>query len=410
MSSGFSYCLDLLRKINGDVPDGQGVNRLAYTDEDEQGRKILLEAMNNSGLATTIDEVGNIWAIREGSDPASLPVVIGSHVDTVPDGGKYDGTLGVAAALGVVRDISESCSDHRHSIIVAVFSGEESSRFGVSNIGSKAITGFMTLSSFFDYSDSEGVGLFKAMRDFGLSPEFCNRSRLMPAGMKAFLELHIEQGPVLDSSDIDVGVVEAIAAPTRFTLNIKGEAAHSGACPMELRKDALATAAEVILAVEKAGKEESQNGTVATVGVCHVHPDAMNVVPGKVELKVDIRGIRYDSIARTVEKLERTIKSICADRGVEEDIKYLSKGAPVVLDGTLRRLIGNVCDDLAISWKDMPSGAGHDAMYMASAVPTAMIFVPCRDGVSHSNREAIDVGRVRPGYTALLETVKRLVI
>ncbi len=360
-------------------------------------------------MAVETDELGNIRATRWGSHPHRPPVVIGSHLDTVPSGGGYDGTLGVAAGVGAVVDVASRCSDHTHPLQVMVFSGEESSRFGVSNIGSKMATGFMKLGDLFRYRDEAGISLFRAMRDFGLSPEWHSRVRILPTEMKAFFELHIEQGPVLDRSEIDVGVVEAIAAPTRLLLDVQGEAGHSGACPMEDRRDALSASAELVLEVERLGLEEATHRTVATVGDCEVTPGVMNVIPGRCGLKVDIRGIDRQSIDRVRDGLLDYIQSLEKRRAVRIYVEELSRGVPVILDGGLRSLLGRVCDDLRIPWKSMPSGAGHDAMYVASVIPTAMIFVPCVGGVSHSSLERIDVGRIRSGYMALVEAVYRLV-
>lgn len=410
MQSGFNLCLDAIRRINshGRSETG-GVSRIAYTEEDRLARETLVEIMHETGFQVEIDEVGNIKGTRWGSRPSAPPVAVGSHIDTVPDGGEFDGILGVAAGLGAVLDVAERCPDHVNPLQVIVFSGEESSRFGVSNVGSKAVTGYMSLKDLFDHRDDQGMSIFKALRDFGLSPEKADRSRILPSDMKAFFELHIEQGPFLDQTGIDVGVVEAIAAPTRLSLEILGESAHSGACPMDMRKDALAASSEIILAVEKLAKEESAFKTVGTVGDCKVFPGVMNVVPGRCSLKVDIRGIDGKSIGRVFDGLLKEIERISASRNVEIKKKILSRGDPVVLDGRLRRLLGQVCEDMEIGWTDMPSGAGHDAMYVASVIPTAMVFVPCVGGISHSSEEKVEIGRIRPGYRVLAEALYRLV-
>ncbi len=410
LSSGFDFCLYAMDKINshGRQPAG-GFSRLAYGEDDGEARETTVALMEELGLSVHVDEVGNIRGFLPGPFPDAPPVAMGSHIDTVPCGGMYDGVMGVSMALGVVKDISESCPDHNHPLEVIAFSGEESSRFGVSNIGSKAVTGYLSLKDCFDYFDDDGTSLFKAMRDFGLLPERMGRARIHPSDLKAFFEIHIEQGPFLDRSGIDVGVVEAIAAPTRFSIDIEGRADHSGACPMSMRKDALAAAAEVILMVESVGREESPFGTVATVGVCRIEPGAMNVVPGRAVLKVDLRGIKKDSIERAYNRIALSLEKIALSRKVDLDVKLMSRGDPVVLDGGLRKLLGRVCEDLGLSWTDMPSGAGHDAMYMAAMIPTAMIFVPCVDGISHNSMEKVEIKRIRPGYRAILEAVRRMV-
>lgn len=410
MTSGFDLCLDVMKKINlHGVDRSGGFSRLAYCEDDSKGRTELIGLMKDLGFETKVDNVGNIIGTIGKIDEATPPVALGSHIDTVPQGGAYDGVLGVAMAIGAVMEVREKCPDHRYPLQVIVFSGEESSRFGISNVGSKAITGYLTLKDCFSYWDNDGVILFKAMRDFGLAPEWMGRSRLFPSRIKAFFEVHIEQGPFLHQSGIDVGVVEAIAAPTRISVDIKGRADHSGACPMNMRKDALAAAAEIILAVESIGREEYGNGTVATVGVCRIEPGAINVIPGKAHLKIDLRGISKESLERSYDRIKSSVENVCSAREVDLTFRLLSKGDPVVLDGGLRRLLGKVCDELELKWTDMPSGAGHDAMYMASIIPTAMIFVPCVDGISHNPSEQVELDRIRPGYQALVRAVEKLV-
>ena len=251
--------------------------------------------------------------------------------------------------------------------------------------------------------------LLDALRAFGGRPERIPRDCLAPASYHSYFELHIEQGPVLDWNGEDVGIVEAIAAPTRFRLEVIGEQAHSGACPMNLRRDAMAAAAEIILAVERAGRTESEFGTVATVGVCECEPGAMNVVPGRVVLKVDVRGIVEKSIRRACDDVMACVERIGEERGVKVNFTLYSADKPVVMDGLLARRIENVCRARRIKYRRMPSGAGHDAMYMAALIPSALIFVPCKDGISHNPAEEVDWRRVRPGYEALVETVRDIV-
>jgi len=309
-----------------------------------------------------------------------------------------------------VRDILAENPHPARSLSVVVFTSEESSRFSLATIGSKAATGNLTTMDTLRFKDKNGTTLLKALRDFGGQPEYLSRDALAPASYHSYFELHIEQGPVLDWNSEDVGIVEAIAAPTRFMLDIQGEQAHSGACPMNLRHDALTAAAEIILAVERAGRAESDFGTVATVGVCECRPGAMNVVPGRVTLKVDIRGIVEKSIARAYNDVMEKVKKVCAERGVTCNFTLYSADKPVAMDGLLARRVEKSCRELGVKYRRMPSGAGHDAMYMATLIPSALIFVPCKDGVSHSPAETIDWERVRPGYDVLLNTVRGIVM
>ncbi|MDY3869519.1 MAG: M20 family metallo-hydrolase [Pyramidobacter sp.] len=406
---GFSRAQEITAAVAQCGRGQRGVSRIALTEPDMEARRIVRAEMESLGMDVRLDACGNMWGKREGTEDGP-GVVIGSHLDSVPEGGDYDGVLGVAAGLGVVRDIIMSNSTHRRSLSVAVFTAEESSRFSLACIGSKAATGNLTLADTLRFKDREGVTLLNAIRSAGGCPERIPRDRIAPVSYEAYFELHIEQGPVLDWSGEDVGIVDAIAAPTRFALELNGTAAHSGACPMNMRHDALAAAAAVILAVESAGRDESENGSVATVGVCECSPGVMNVVPGRALLKVDIRGVQSASIARVRDTVLSKTASICASRGVQWRMIPYSADEPVVMDGLLARKLERICRRRGIKYRRMSSGAGHDAMFMASLIPSALIFVPCADGVSHNPDERVDWAKVRSGYDVLLEAVRDMVV
>jgi len=406
--NGFERTRELVEAVAGTGRAERGVRRLALTEADAQARTIVTAEMEALGMTVRSDAFCNLWGHLPGTSDQP-GVVIGSHLDSVPEGGDYDGVLGVCAGLGVVRDILATGARPKRSLSVVDFTSEESSRFSLATVGSKAATGNLSLMDMIRFKDKDGVTLLRALRDFGGHPDFASRDVLAPASYHSYFELHIEQGPVLDWNGEDVGIVEAIAAPTRFMLDIQGEQAHSGACPMNLRHDALTAAAEIILAVERAGRTESEFGTVATVGVCECRPGAMNVVPGRVTLKVDIRGIVEKSIARAFADVKEKVKRVCGERGVTCGFTLYSADKPVAMDGLLARRIENACKARKVKYRRMPSGAGHDAMYMATLIPSALIFVPCANGVSHSPAEKISWERVRPGYDVLLETVKGIV-
>lgn len=406
--SGFERVRELVEAVSQTGRGERGVSRLALTEADRQAREIVTEEMKSLGMSVTTDACCNLWGRFEGGTD-SPGVVIGSHLDSVPEGGRYDGVLGVACGLGAARDILAEDPRPRRSLSVVVFTAEESSRFSLATVGSKAVTGNLSLLDTLRFKDKRGVTLLDALRAFGGRPERIPRDCLAPASYHSYFELHIEQGPVLDWNGEDVGIVEAIAAPTRFRLEVIGEQAHSGACPMNLRRDAMAAAAEIILAVERAGRTESEFGTVATVGVCECEPGAMNVVPGRVVLKVDVRGIVEKSIRRACDDVMACVERIGEERGVKVNFTLYSADKPVVMDGLLARRIENVCRARRIKYRRMPSGAGHDAMYMAALIPSALIFVPCKDGISHNPAEEVDWRRVRPGYEALVETVRDIV-
>ena len=401
ISAGFERARELVKSVAacGRNAPNHGVSRLALTEPDRQAREIIAGEMRALGMAVHTDACCNLWGVLpSGKGPG---ILMGSHLDSVPEGGDYDGVLGVAAGLGVVRDLLSVQPRPACPLAVVAFTAEESSRFSLATVGSKAVTGHLTPEDAERFRDGQGVTLADALKNFGGRPEALGQELLSSADWAAYFELHIEQGPVLDKTGDDVGIVEAIAAPTRFMLELEGVQAHSGACPMNLRHDALTAAAEVILAVEVAGRAEAKYGSVATVGVCECYPGAMNVVPGRVTLKVDLRGIHADSIARMRSQVMAKAVSICGARGVACQLTPYSADAPVAMDAELTKRVERVCVELGVKYRRMPSGAGHDAMFIAEKVPAAMIFVPCVDGVSHSPKEQIDWARVHPGYEVL---------
>lgn len=410
---GFERNLELIEQIAEYGKGKKGISRLAMTESDRRARKVVIAEMKSLGMSVKEDACCNIHALLPAEtevDNSRAPVAMGSHLDSVPEGGRYDGVLGVTSALGVVRDIVASGQKRKRPLSVIVFNSEESSRFSLACIGSKALTGNLSLSDTFRFKDKNGKLLLNAIREFGGVPERINNDCISPVSYHSYFELHIEQGPVLDRTGDNVGLVGAIAAPTRFALVLKGEQAHSGACPMNMRHDALTAAASIILAVEACGKIESEFGSVATVGVCDCIPGAMNVVPGEVILKVDLRGIVGKSISRMYRSITERIASTCQERGIEYEIIPYSSDNPVTMDGALLKRLERICKKKKISYRCMPSGAGHDAMYMASLIPSALIFVPCKNGISHNPLEDVDPVRIRPGYEVLKAAVSELIV
>lgn len=398
-----------IEQMNGiGITQEEGLNRLALTQKDMQARELFKETCTRIGLKVWEDGIGNIWARKEGLDDTLPAVLCGSHLDTVPNGGKYDGILGVMAAVEVIELFMERQLHHHHPIEVVVFSIEESSRFNLSTVGSKALTGVMHPYTLKDYTDQQGISIYDALKDTGYYPDEAEKLRLDSSQYKAFVEMHIEQGPVLHRECIDIGIVEAIAAPIRLQLNLLGEEAHSGACPMTMRKDALTAAAEIILEIEKKGMEESIYQTVTTTGICRVFPGAMNVVPGEVDLYVDIRGIDVISMMRAVTDIVEKVNGICAKREIQHIVKIISQEKPVLLDKMMIERVKENCHRLGFTYKQMASGAGHDAMNMAKILPTALIFVPCVDGISHNKKERVEAKDIENGLSLLYETILTL--
>lgn len=386
---------------------GGGITRLAFGDEDWEARKYILELMEQAGLAVREDAFGNLIARREGLNPAAPAVMLGSHIDSVPNGGNYDGVAGVLAAIEVVRCLEEAGQPTVHPIEIVVFMAEESSRFGMATLGSKAFCGKLSLAQLEQYTDKQGVTLAQAMRGRGLAPENIGHARYDQA-IKVFLELHIEQGKVLETMGKHIGIVTGIAAPTRLKVVVTGQADHSGATPMNMRQDALTAAAEVILLVEKLAGQEGHNGTVGTTGMAKVEPGVMNVIPGRVELGIDLRGISAASKRQVLEELTAGIAEVQARRGVDMEIITLTDEKPVEISREIVEFLQNIAEEYGYANMLLPSGAGHDAMHVAEIAPTGMVFVPCKGGISHNPAEWASIDDIAAGARILLGAVRNL--
>lgn len=391
----------------GALPKG-GVTRLAFSPEEAELHQRVSHWLTDLGAKVKKDAIGNLIARWPGQDNSLPAVACGSHLDSVPQGGNYDGVAGVLAAVAAIRAIRDHGLLTRHPLEVIVFVSEESSRFKMATLGSSIMAGLDNGDHWLDLTDSKGVSLREAATKNGAQLTKLDFARRRPQEFKAFLELHIEQGRVLEESENKIGVVTAIAAPTRWQVTLEGRADHSGATPMALRRDALAAAAELVLAVERRGWEESPYQSVATVGVLDLEPGAMNVIPGTVTIGIDVRGIHPDSIQRVVNGIAHDIKDIGQRRKVKTAIQKLSAGQPVTLDETMINTIETVCEELAIPHMLMPSGAGHDAMNMAKLTPTGLIFIPCKDGISHNPAEEASIDDIALGAEVLLHTLLKL--
>ena len=387
--------------------DDGGFTRLAFTEEDWQARSVVMQLMDQAGLAIRIDAFGNVIGRREGTNPEAAVVMAGSHIDTVPHGGNYDGVAGVLGAIEAVQRLKETGEKNYHPIEVVVFMAEESSRFGVATLGSKAFCGKLSPDQLAQYRDSQGVSLAGALQQRGLEPAKIYEARY-PGRIKAFLELHIEQGKVLETTGTELGIVTGIAAPTRLRVIVTGQADHSGATPMNMRQDALTAAAEMILQVEELARAESHHGVVGTTGIVKAEPGVMNVIPGRVELGVDIRGISLESKQRVIKGFLKKIDDIKQRRNIGAEIFTLTDENPVELSSDMVQLLHDICREHNHSVMLMPSGAGHDAMHVAAFAKTGMIFIPCRGGISHNPAEWASLDAVAAGAEVLCTAIRRL--
>ncbi|MGG0668623.1 Zn-dependent hydrolase [Lederbergia citrisecunda] len=381
--------------------EGEGINRLAYTETERNARDFLIEQFECAGLTVRTDYAGNVIARREGKFP-DLPVVAtGSHIDSVYAAGEFDGTAGVLVALEVMCSLADAGVETDHPLEVIIFACEESARFGASTLGSKAMTGRLDPAYTRSLADKTGVTLMQAFEENGLDLEEVHLAMRFQDEIKAFVELHVEQGPVLEKQGKAIGVVSAIAAPIRFHVHVDGTADHSGTTPMDYRHDALLGGAEIALSVERAALAELEHGTVGTVGVFSIQPGAMNVVPGSADLYVDIRGTSRESRQRVAAVLETALNDVAKARGLNIWMDKISEEEPVQMDSKLVAELKAICEERGVAWLEMPSGAGHDAMNMASLCPTSMIFVPSKDGLSHNPAEYTSMEQLMEGADIL---------
>lgn len=363
-----------------------GCNRLAFTDNDWKVRDYIITLMNEAGLSVRIDAFGNVIGRREGNDPQLPAVLVGSHTDSVPEGGNFDGVIGVLGGIEIARHFSESRLSHDHPLEIILFMCEESSRFGAATLGSRAMRGELSMQDLKTLHDKNGITLYEVLGARGLHPERVEKESY-DHPVKAFLEMHIEQGRVLEHAQKNMGIVTGIAAPTRMILHIHGNADHSGATPMPLRKDGLCAAAEIVLAVEKHAQAKKDPAVVGTVGMIQVQPNAMNVIPGETALSIDIRSISEKAKAEVADAIKAQISETCQKRELTFTIEDLGNEKPAVMHPSLCTLFAEICQQTQTDFMHLPSGAGHDAMHWADFTPTGMLFIPCKNGISHNPLE-----------------------
>jgi allantoate deiminase len=395
--------LQRLSEIGG---DGQAmVSRLAFTPAEREAHATVARWMAEAGLTVETDAVGNTYGTRAGRRADLPPIGIGSHLDSVFQGGRFDGTVGVVAGLEVVRLLEAAGVQTEHPIKVIAFVGEEGARFGEACLGSKAVVGLLQPADLQRLRDAQGVTLAAAMQELGLDPRQLPSARWAPHALAAFLELHIEQGRLLEEGGAAIGLVEAVAGNTRLRITVHGRADHSGAAPMHLRKDALAAAAEIVLGVERLANEPRRRTTRATVGRLDVSPNSITTVPARVTFYVDVRDIDGDRQRAAAQEVLALAQQIAARRGVTVEAELIGDSSPVVLPLWLRQLTREVCRQLAIPYRVLNSGAGHDAAILARALPAAMLFVPSHEGLSHCPEEWTSIADIAVGVRVLYHTV-----
>ncbi len=379
-----------------------GMNRVAFSDADKEGRVYIKSVLEEVGMTVRIDAASNIIGRREGVDP-SLPVILlGSHIDTVPEGGKYDGALGVLAAIECVQTLMDSKISTSHPIEVVVFTNEEGGL-----IGSRAMIGKMTPEALNVMSHS-GKTVGEGITFLGGDLSRLSDAIRPPSEILSFIELHVEQGGSLESENIDVGVVQGIVGIHWWDVTVEGFANHAGTTPMNNRRDALLAAARLVIAVNEVALF-MPGRQVATVGKIHAEPGAPNVIPGHVNMSLEIRDLSEDKIQTVFDKIILAAKTIEDDSGCRISFAGIdAKSIPAPMDERMQQFIVQAAEGLGYSVKSMPSGAGHDAQNMAKLVPTGMLFVPSIGGISHSPKEFTRSDDMLKGANVILQTVLKL--
>ena len=383
----------------GATPKG-GVCRLALTDLDKQGRDLFVRWCEEAGCEVTVDQVGNIFARRPGRDPALPAIMTGSHLDTQPTGGKFDGIFGVLAGLEVVRTLNDYGHQTDAPVEIVVWTNEEGSRFSPAMMGSGAYAGVFTLDEVRAKADVEGKRFGDELRRIGYEGP-------APVGGRAasaYFEAHIEQGPILEAEKKTIGVVTGAQGQRWYEITVTGQEAHAGPTPMARRKDALVGAARMIDAVNKIGHKHQPNAC-ATVGHVQVSPNSRNTIPGKVFFTVDFRHPDDATLTAMHEDLHAACREIARASGVEVEVKDFWYFPPTPFDPKLVAAVREGAERHGYSHRDIISGAGHDAVYMAKVAPTAMIFVPCEDGISHNEIENAKAEDLAAGCNVLLHAI-----
>jgi N-carbamoyl-L-amino-acid hydrolase len=381
-----------------------GTTRLAYSEEDNKGRSVAMKMMREAGLAVRIDAAGNIFGRRDGASNL-LPIMFGSHIDTVRDAGRFDGILGVAAGIECMRVLTEWNHRTAHPLDLVIFANEEGQTFSALT-GSRAMVGDLSDQEL-KIADAAGRPLSEAIRQIGGKPEEVASSVMKAGEVFAFLEVHIEQGGELSSLGIPIGVVEGISGIQQTDVFITGTANHSGTTAMEFRRDAMVAAAEFILAVRRLATELGCC-RVATVGRVSVFPNSTNIVPGRVELTLEVRDMQEERMVRALELLKEEASIIARKWGVEFAFSDRKRIHPVPSDPQVLKAIEESCRELDVPFHRLPSGAGHDAQMMARIAPMGMIFVPSAGGISHSIEEFTSAEDCALGANVLLLSILRL--
>jgi N-carbamoyl-L-amino-acid hydrolase len=395
---------DIMKFAEFVSPGEPPYTRISFSPEDREARAYVRLLMEGAHLQVRTDAAGNIVGRRKGAEGLA-PIVIGSHLDTVRGGGRFDGVAGVVAALEVARRTEELRVELAHPLEVVVFLAEEPSPFGISTIGSRAMAGKLT-GEHLAITDKTGRSLGEALREVGGDPDRLPEAIRSTGGICAFLELHIEQGPHLESAGVPLGVVTGIVGIWRGHIEVKGQPDHAGTTPMGRRRDALAAGSDIVLALERVCA--AAGDMVGTVGRVEVFPNALNVIPGRMVLGMEMRGLTIDRIEAAARQFTDRLDRIRDERGVDISFDFSMTSSPVHFPEEVLAVVRGTAQRLQIPYVELQSGAGHDANHLAGIAPGAMIFVPSKDGRSHCSDEWTDFDDIRIGCEVLAAALVEL--
>lgn len=385
---------------------GAGTTRLSYSPEDQLARTYLKKQMKQVGLKVREDAVGNIYGRLEGKD-ASLPaVMVGSHFDSVPNGGSFDGPAGVVTGLEVAALFQENQLQPVYPLEVIAMVEEEGSRFGSGLLGSRMLAGQVSAENLTSMKDKDGISVNEAMLALGFNGNQLTEARRTAKDVKAFIELHIEQGPVLEEAGEDVGIVETIVGMTEIKVTITGRAGHAGTTPMNARRDALAATVQIVADLPQLAMNAAV-ATVLTIGKLTVYPNGANVIPNAVVFTVDVRS-KSEACVQSVIQQVKTIIQTKTPKGITAEIEEMLYEKPVQLSEKIHQQLRANSEVLGLKSRSMVSGAGHDAMIFAGFTEVGLVFVPSKDGLSHTPEEWTDYEQVQKGIEVVYETVKQL--
>ncbi|CAI8956945.1 N-carbamoyl-L-amino-acid hydrolase [Pseudomonas chlororaphis] len=377
-----------------------GVCRLALTDLDRQARDLFVRWCEEAGCSVSIDGIGNIFARRAGRNPQLPPVMTGSHIDTQPTGGKFDGCYGVMAGLEVIRTLNDLGLQTEAPIEVVVWTNEEGSRFPPCMMGSGVFAGKFDLDDTLRKQDEQGLSVGSELQRIG----YAGSRAVLGHPVGAYFEAHIEQGPVLEDRQTTIGVVMGCLGQKWFDLTLTGVEAHAGPTPMHLRKDALVGAAQVISAVNRIAHEQ-QPHACGTVGCLSLHPGSRNVIPGQVQMTLDLRHLHADKLQAMVDEVRQVIEDTCQQHGLGFELTATADFPPLDFDPACVAAVRQGAEQLGLSHMDIVSGAGHDAIFVAELGPAGMIFVPCEGGISHNEIENAAPQDLADGCAVLLRAM-----